>query len=120
VPAPRFSFDAKLVLNEDANYCPVRATLALLGQKWVPRIIYELMQDKRRFNELSAVVGGCNSRTLRDRLIGLEELGILERTVVAITPPWVEYDLTPKGRELGLAMRRLEQWGRAYMSEPIV
>lgn len=111
-------FDLKLALDEDSAYCPVRATLALLGQKWVPRIIYELMQGKRRFNELSAAVGGCNSRTLRDRLKGLEDLGIIERNVVAVMPPWVEYDLTAKGHELGTALRRLEEWGRAYMNEP--
>ncbi len=112
-------FDLKLALDEDSAYCPVRATLALLGQKWVPRIIYELMEGKRRFNELACAVGGCNSRTLRDRLKGLEEMGIIERHVVAVMPPWVEYDLSPKGRELGLALRRLEQWGRSYMNEPI-
>lgn len=112
-------FDIKLALDEDAAYCPVRATLALLGQKWVPRIIYELMQGKRRFNDLSAAVGGCNSRTLRDRLKGLEDLGIIERNVVAVMPPWVEYDLTDKGRELGNALRRLEEWGRSHMTEPV-
>jgi DNA-binding HxlR family transcriptional regulator len=112
-------FDLKLALDEDSEYCPVRATLALLGQKWVPRIIYELMRGKRRFNELSAAVGGCNSRTLRDRLKGLEDLGIIERNVVAVMPPWVEYDLTPKGRELGVALRRLEEWGRSHMTEPL-
>ena len=117
---PALFFDIKLALDEDATYCPVRATLALLGQKWVPRIIYELMDGKRRFNELACAVGGCNSRTLRDRLKGLEEMGIIERNVVAVMPPWVEYDLTPKGRELGMALRRLEQWGRAHMTEPEV
>lgn len=113
-------FDARLALDEDAAYCPVRATLALLGQKWVPRIIYELMSGKRRFNELACAVGGCNSRTLRDRLKGLETLGIIHRHVVAVMPPWVEYELTAKGRELAQALRRLEEWGRAYMAEPPV
>ncbi|MPZ50327.1 MAG: transcriptional regulator [Dehalococcoidia bacterium] len=117
--AQGFFIDARLALNEDTKYCPVRATMALLGQKWVPRIIYELMQDKRRFNELANVVGGCNSRTLRDRLKGLEDLGILERNVIAVMPPWVEYSLTPMGHELGIALRKLEDWGRAYMAEPI-
>ena len=113
-----FPFDLKLCVDEDAAYCPVRATLALVGQKWVPRIIYELMRDKRRFNELGGAVGGCNSRTLRDRLKLLEELGIIERNVVAVMPPWVEYDLTAKGRELADALQRLEVWGRAHMAEP--
>jgi DNA-binding HxlR family transcriptional regulator len=120
VPLPGLPFDTKLVLDEDAAYCPVRATLALLGQKWVPRIIYELMLDKRRFNELAGAVGGCNSRTLRDRLRALEELGIIERTVVAVMPPWVEYHLSPKGRELADALRQLGEWGRTYMAEPLV
>jgi DNA-binding HxlR family transcriptional regulator len=35
-------------------------------------------------------------------------------------PPWVEYGLTDKGRELGTALRRLEEWGKTHMSEPIV
>jgi DNA-binding HxlR family transcriptional regulator len=111
--------DTKLALDEDASYCSTRATLALLGQKWVPRIIYELMQDKRRFNDLASRVGGCNSRTLRDRLKGLEELGIIQRKVIAVMPPWVEYELTAKGQELGSALGALEAWGRSYMAEPL-
>jgi DNA-binding HxlR family transcriptional regulator len=35
-------------------------------------------------------------------------------------PPWVEYNLTPKGRELGEALLDLERWGRSYMNEPCV
>jgi DNA-binding HxlR family transcriptional regulator len=116
--APTGLFDIKLALDEDAAYCPVRATLALLGLKWVPRIIYELMNGKRRFNELACAVGGCNSRTLRDRLKLLEELGIIERNVVALMPPWVEYDLTAKGHELADALKRLGEWGRSNMPDP--
>jgi DNA-binding HxlR family transcriptional regulator len=114
----RFLIDSKLVLDESATYCPVRATLALVGQKWVPRIIYELMHGKRRFNMLACAVGGCNSRTLRDRLKGLEELGVIERHVITVMPPWVEYELTPKGHELGEALQRIESWGRTYMADP--
>jgi DNA-binding HxlR family transcriptional regulator len=116
--SPISLLDKKLVLDEDASYCPVRATLALLGQKWVPRIIYELGRGKRRFNELACAVGGCNSRTLRDRLKLLEELGVIERHVVTVMPPWVEYELTPKGRQLGEAMARLEEWARKHMTQP--
>jgi DNA-binding HxlR family transcriptional regulator len=117
---PHALLDKKLVIDQDASYCPVRATLALLGQKWVPRIIYELMRDKRRFNELANAVGGCNSRTLRDRLKLLEEVGVIERHVVTVMPPWVEYELTDKGRQLGEAMARLEDWARRNMTQPIL
>jgi DNA-binding HxlR family transcriptional regulator len=112
------TLERKLVLDPDETYCPVRATLALLGQKWVPHIIHQLMGGKRRFNELAHVVGGCNSRTLRDRLRSLEELGIVHREIIATMPPWVEYELTASGRELGRALADLSAWGRAYLATP--
>jgi DNA-binding HxlR family transcriptional regulator len=112
--------ERKLVLDDNDVYCPIRATLALLGQKWVPRIIHELMTGKRRFTELAHDVGGCNSRTLRDRLKNLEELGVVSRNIVAVMPPWVEYELTPKGHQLGEALLSLERWGESYMKTPCV
>ncbi len=107
--------ERKLTSPVDDVYCPVRATLALLGQKWVPHIIYELTDGKRRFNELASAVGGCNSRTLRDRLKTLEELEVIDRRIVATMPPWVEYELTERGRELATAISGLEAWGHKYM-----
>ncbi len=118
VPGIAMTLEHKLVFTADDVYCPVRATLALLGQKWVPHIIYELTGGKRRFNELAAAIGGCNSRTLRDRLKGLEELEIVSRRIIATMPPWVEYSLTTKGRELAQALSGIEEWGRHYMEPP--
>ena len=112
--------EPKLTSTPDGDYCPVRATLALVGQKWVPHIIHELMGGKRRFNELAHNIGGCNSRTLRDRLKNLEELDVVSRNIVAVMPPWVEYDLTPKGTQLGEALLALEHWGEAYMKTPCI
>jgi DNA-binding HxlR family transcriptional regulator len=110
--------ERKLLFTSDDVYCPVRATLAMLGQKWVPHIIYELTGGKRRFNELATAIGGCNSRTLRDRLKGLEGFGIVSRNIVATMPPWVEYDLTDRGRELAESLSGIEEWGRRYMVPP--
>lgn len=112
------ALERKLLFTADQEYCPVRATLAILGQKWVPHIIYDLTGGKRRFNELAVMIGGCNSRTLRDRLKGLEDLGIVSRRIVATMPPWVEYQLTEKGRDLADAMTGLEEWGHRYMEQP--
>lgn len=110
--------ELKLVQTSNGDYCPVRATLALLGQKWVPHIVYELMNGKLRFNELATEVGGCNSRTLRDRLKALEEMDIVSRNIVATMPPWVEYELTERGRDLGEALRPLASWGLHHLADP--
>jgi len=104
--------EAKLTQTLEGKFCPVRTTLALVGQKWVPHIIYELTDGKRRFNELAERVGGCNSRTLRDRLKELEQIGVVHREIVETNPPWVEYELTARGRELATAMEPLATWGR--------
>jgi DNA-binding HxlR family transcriptional regulator len=112
--------DEKLTRTADGRYCPVRATLALVGQKWVARIVYELHGGKRRFNDLSASVGGCNSRTLRDRLKDLEDLEIVRREIVSATPPWVEYELTARGHELARAMGPLAAWGREHLTAAAV
>lgn len=100
----------------DAIYCPVHATIEILQQKWVLLILRILMERKMRFNELSAAVGGCNSRTLRDRLKTLEDQGIVSRHMVAVMPPWVEYELTPKGRALGGVLQSLVDWSTQWMA----
>lgn len=110
--------ERKLVADESAGgvYCPVRATLALIGQKWVPHIFHELSKGKRRFNELAQAVGGVNPRTLKARLTVLEQAGVVRRRVVETLPPWVEYELTPAGHELAHALASLEQWGRKHLT----
>lgn len=112
--------ESKLSTTPDGAYCPIRATLALVGQKWVPHIVYQLAGGKLRFNELASEIGGCNSRTLRDRLTLLEEEGIVTRHLIATMPPWVEYELTERGRELGTALGALELWGERHMRREVV
>lgn len=114
--------ERKLVVDEQAGgtYCPVRATLALMGQKWVPHILHELSKGKRRFNELAQAVGGVNPRTLKARLTALEKVGVVRRRVVETMPPWVEYELTPAGQELANAFAALEAWGRKHLTPDLL
>src|SRR5438067_1045657 len=102
-----------------AIYCPVAATMNLLNQKWTLHIIRELMSGKRRFNELAHRVGGCNSRTLRDRLRCLEEEDIVVRHVVNTIPPWVEYELTDKGHSLNSVIESIAAWGLRWMADRV-
>jgi len=60
-------------------FCPVRATMDLLGQKWTLHVVRELVEGKKRFNQLAHALGGVNSRTLRKRLLALETEGIIVR-----------------------------------------
>ncbi|MBI3946801.1 MAG: helix-turn-helix transcriptional regulator [Armatimonadetes bacterium] len=101
--------------DERGIHCPVAATMNILNQKWTLHIIRELLNGKRRFNELSHCLGGVNSRTLRDRLKVLEHEEIVSRQVLSTIPPWVEYELTEKGRALNGVIESIAEWGRQWM-----
>lgn len=100
-------------------YCPVTATMVLLNGKWTLHILRELMDGRRRFNELARAVGAVSSRTLCSRLRSLEEQGILVREIKNTIPPWVEYELTEKGRALNAVIDSIVEWGSTYMQDEV-
>ena len=74
--------------------------MKLLGGAWTPNLVWHLSAEPRRFSELRTDVPRISAKVLSGRLRGLEEKGVVTRTVVASTPPSVEYALTDLGREL--------------------
>ncbi len=99
--------------------CPVAATMDLLNGKWTLHILRELMHGKKRFNELSRAIGAVSSRTLCCRLRALEDQGILVREVKNTIPPWVEYELTEKGRALNHVIDSVVAWATRYMTHEV-
>lgn len=104
--------------EQEEVFCPVRATMDLLGQKWSLHIVRELVEGKKRFNQLAHALGGVNSRTLRKRLLTLETEEVVQRRVLSQIPPWVEYELTEKGRTLNEVVEAVAHWGRRWMKKP--
>ncbi len=118
--APRARERGAPASQHDALYCPVRATMDLLGQKWTLHIVRELVGGRRRFNQLAHALGGVNARTLSKRLHLLETSGLISRSVRSAIPPWVEYELTEKGRTLYEVIDAIARWGRRWMAKPSV
>ncbi len=113
---PQAEAGASRLLNV---YCPVAATMDLLNGKWTLHILRELMDGRKRFNELARAIGTVSSRTLCSRLRALEEQGILTREVKNTIPPWVEYDLTEKGRALNHVIDGVVEWATVYMADAV-
>lgn len=63
-------------------------------------ILWASIDGATRFNEFRQAVGRIPPRTLAQRLVELEEAGVLERSVIDARPPRVEYRLTDEGRRL--------------------
>jgi DNA-binding HxlR family transcriptional regulator len=78
----------------------VRQAAGLLERRWVVLVLWASYEGATRFNEFKQALGSIPPRTLAQRLVELEEAGVLERRVVDARPPRVEYRLTDEGLRL--------------------
>ncbi len=91
----------------------VRRAAGLLERRWTLSILWASSEGASRFNELRQAVGAIPPTTLAQRLVELEEAGLLERRVVDARPPRVEYRLTEKGARLREVLNALAAYARA-------
>ena len=91
--------------------CPMSACMRLIGGIWTPEIIWNLSDGRRRFSELRRAMPAVSAKVLSARLKDLEGRGVLSRTVLATTPPSVEYALTDLGGEIIPAIRAIVEVG---------
>lgn len=94
--------------------CPMHRSMAILGTKWKPIIIYALRDRKARFGQINAIVGSISRKVLTTTLKELEADGILFREEFKEVPPRVEYSLTEKGRDLIPIMHQLTEWDQRH------
>ncbi len=97
----------------DPDRCPVEATLAVIGGRWKPLILYHLRERPRRFNELRRLIPKVTQRMLTQHLRELEADGVIVRDVREQVPPHVEYSFSVKGRSLLPLLDAMADWGRA-------
>lgn len=97
--------------------CHVEATLDVIGGKWKGAILYHLLDQSRRFNELRRKMPDITQRMLTLQLRELEEDGIISRTVHAQVPPHVDYSLTAFGRSLEPILLMMRDWGSTYADQ---
>jgi DNA-binding HxlR family transcriptional regulator len=78
----------------------VRQAAGLLERRWIVLVLWASYEGATRFNEFKQALGSIPPRTLAQRLVELEEAGVLERRVIDARPPRVEYRLTDEGLRL--------------------
>lgn len=94
--------------------CSVTTTLGVIGGRWKPIILFQLLAGTKRFGELRRLVPGATERMLTLQLRELEADGIVARTVYPQVPPKVEYALTETGRTLEPVLLAMRDWGAGY------
>jgi DNA-binding HxlR family transcriptional regulator len=95
--------------------CPLTAAMTAFGGKWSMICLYWLSSDKRRFNELRRLMPEISHKVLTETLRGLEQDGLVDRTVYAEVPPKVEYSLSAYGENLRPIIKAVLTWGYAHI-----
>ncbi|WP_371599139.1 winged helix-turn-helix transcriptional regulator [Streptomyces sp. NBC_00564] len=97
--------------------CEVRQILDRIADKWSLLVIALLEQRVLRFTELRREIDGVSQRMLTVTLRQLERDGLVKRTVHAVVPPRVEYELTPLGGTLHATIQSLVTWTEVHRGE---
>ncbi len=92
----------------------IQAALNILGDKWSPLLLGQLIAGAKTFGELESALGGISPRTLSARLEKLADNGIVSKNIYCKHPPRYRYELTGKGRELQSILRAMGDWGNKY------
>ena len=104
-------------LYDDA--CGMALALELVGERWVPLILRELMFGPRRFGELKRGLTGISANVLTQRLESLEANGVLVRRKLPPPASVQVYELTPWGYESEMPLAALGRWAvRSPLHDP--
>jgi DNA-binding HxlR family transcriptional regulator len=108
----RWAMQQEISVTRDK--CGVETTIAVVGGKWKPMIVYALLSGPRRFGELTWLIPEITQRMLTLQLRELEEDGVIAREVYKQVPPKVEYSLTPLGQTIEPILSLMQRWGEHY------
>jgi DNA-binding HxlR family transcriptional regulator len=86
--------------------------MKLIGGKWKALVLFHVMKETKRFNQLQRELPFITRRMLTLQLRELEADGIVHREVFQQVPPKVEYSITELGESLRPTILSLKEWGQ--------
>ena len=101
-------------MSTEEPLCGLDASLAVMGGKWKPLILYHLHSGPRRFGDLKRLVAGVSEKVLIQQLRELAAAGVLTRHDYQRVPPMVDYTMTAFGMTLARALMPLCAWGTEH------
>ena len=95
--------------------CGFRIAIEVMGGKWKPYIIYELLDGPKRPSELQRrMPAEASERVLAQQLKELMEYGVIQKRVIDSVCRHSEYSLTELGRTLIPIIEQLRDWGNDF------
>jgi DNA-binding HxlR family transcriptional regulator len=94
------------------QYCGVARAMEVLGERWAPLIVRDLLVSAKDFGQLCAGLPRIPVDVLSVRLRELERTGVIQESASGA------YEVTEYGRELEDVVLRLGRWGAQLMGDP--
>jgi DNA-binding HxlR family transcriptional regulator len=98
--------------------CPVARTLDVIGERWTPLIVRELLLGPRRYTDLLEALPGIGTNILAARLADLQAHGVLVKRTLPPPTPVAVYELTEAGEALAPVVAELRSWGERFAPAP--
>jgi len=101
--------------------CGAALAMEFVGERWSLLILRELMFGPRRFGEIKAHLAGVSANVLTQRLVSLEEGGLLRRRMLPSPASVPVYELTEWGIEIEPVFQALGRWAlRSPTHDPML
>lgn len=97
-----------------ADYCPISVGVEVLGDRWTPLVIRELMVGAGGFNEIHRGIPRISRSLLAQRLRLLERRGLVRREAGARGRPG-SYVLTPAGESVTPIVWAIGHWAAEWI-----
>jgi DNA-binding HxlR family transcriptional regulator/peroxiredoxin len=94
--------------------CAIAQSLGVIGDGWELLIVRDLARGLDRFDQLTESLH-ISRKVLTERLTGLLDSGIVERSAYQDRPTRYAYRLTPRGRALLPVLVALQDWGDRWL-----
>jgi DNA-binding HxlR family transcriptional regulator len=98
-----------------AQLCGIATALDVIGDRWTPLVVRDLLLGPLRFGDLAEGLPGIGTNTLAARLKHLEASGVVHRRLLPLPERGTVYELTSYGRELEPVLLALGRWGTKSM-----
>ena len=102
------------VVTSRREYCPIACGVEVLGDRWTPLIIRELMIGARGFNEIHRGVPRASRSLLAQRLRDLERRGLVNHTPSGPGRAGA-YELTAAGQGLTPIVWAMGHWAAEWV-----
>jgi DNA-binding HxlR family transcriptional regulator len=96
------------------DYCPIAASVEVLGDRWTPLVIRELMVGAEGFNEIHRGIPRASRSLLAQRLRELERRGLITHEAGRPGHPGV-YALTEAGQALTPIVWAMGAWAAEWI-----